>query len=195
MPSKRLAVVKKATTALKACINVLEPVPKKPTQKELKERLLTDRTALKIRTYWANHKTLIDLGAMASEVGITLKRPSIDHIIIAYYYPSNRLDELLTRFEKIAANDPVRVETQRFQEWRGQLRALSSQEEIESAVRRLMRVEGAESLRRFAVHLNTKDSSGKRKLPKTASEMKLMEAITAHLWKEKVVSKAQEGMR
>ena len=107
VPSKRLAVVKKATTALKACINVLEPVPKKPTQKELKERLLTDRTALKIRTYWANHKTLIDLGAMASEVGITLKRPSIDHIIIAYYYPSNRLDELLTRFEKIAANDPV----------------------------------------------------------------------------------------
>jgi hypothetical protein len=194
-PSKRLEAIKKAATSLKACINVLEPAPKKPTQKELKERLLTDRTALKIRTYWTNHKTLIDLGAMAREIGITLNKPSIDHIIIAYYYPSNRLDELATRFEKIAASDPATKEIQRFQEWRGELRALKTQEEMERAVQQLLQKEGADNIRLFAAHLNTKDSSGKRKLPKTATQAKLVEAVAAHLWKEKIVSKAQEGIR
>jgi hypothetical protein len=194
-PSKKLEAVKKATTALKACLNLLEPTPKKPSQKELKERLLTDRTALRIRACWDNHKALIDLVTMAHEVGLTLKKPSIDHLIIAYFYPTNKLDELLTRFEKIAANDPATKETQRFQELRGELRALKTREEIERAVQHLVQGEGAEAVRRFAVHLNTKDSSGKRKLAKTASQAKLVEAIAAHLWREKVVSKAQEGTR
>lgn len=191
--SKKSAAIKKASTALKNCISFLEPPTKKTTQKELKERLLTDGTASRIRNRWAQNKALIDLGAIAHEVGLTLKRPTIDHIIIAFYYPSNRLEELATRFEKLAVSNPGIIEIQRFQGWRGELRALKSKEQIQSALQELLQNEGIEIIRRFAVHLNTRDLSGKRKLPKSAPEAKLVDAVAGQLWKEKIISKAQEG--
>ncbi|MDQ7784145.1 MAG: hypothetical protein RDU20_14770 [Desulfomonilaceae bacterium] len=191
--SKRSQAVKKLTTALDSCIKLLVPTPKKPTQKDLKEQLLADGTALRIRSVWNNHKAIIDLPAMAREVGITLKKPTIDHLIIAYYHPENRLKELATRLDEIAANDPARIEIDRFQKLRGELRALRTREEMESAVERLVDEEGIEMVRRFAGHLNAKDSSGKRKLPKNASQTRVIDAVSAHLWKEKMVSKAQEG--
>lgn len=191
--AKRAQAVKKAATALDACIKLLEAAPKKPTQKELKEQLLTDSTALRIRSHWNNHKAVIDLPAMGREVGIGLKKPTIDHLIIAYYYPDDRLEELAKRFDEIAANDPATVEIQRFQKWRGEFRSLLTQEEIRRAVERLVKDEGIEVVRRFAMHLNTKDSSGRQRLRKTATPAKLIEAVAAQLWKEKMVSKAQEG--
>lgn len=194
-PSKRSQAVKKLMTALNACIKLLVPAPKKVTQKELKEKLLTDKTALRIRALWNNHKAIIDLPSMAREVGITLKKPSIDHLIIAYYHPENRLEELAARFEEMAANDPARIEIERFQKWRGDMRALRTQEEVQRAVECLVDEKGIEVVRRFAGHLNTKDSSGRRRLPKTASRARLIDAVTAHLWKEKMVSRAQEGAR
>jgi hypothetical protein len=194
-PSKQLEAIKKATTGLKACINLVAPTPKKPTQKELKERLLADRKALKIRALWTAHKTCVDLRGMADEVGLMHKKPSIDHIVMAYYYPSNRLDELLDRFEGIAANDPAAKEIKRLQDLRGALRALHTLEEIENALLVLVQEEGLGAMRRFAVHLDTKDSSGKRRLAKTASQGALVKAVAAHLWTEKKRSEAQEGKR
>jgi hypothetical protein len=194
-PSTRSQAVKKLTTALNACIKLLVPAPKKVSQKELKEKLLTDRTALRIRALWNNHKAIIDLPSMARDVGIPVKKPTIDHLIIAYYYPENRLDELAERFDEIAANDPARIELERFQKWRGELRALRTAEEVGRAVERLVDEEGVEVVRRFAGHLDVKDSSGKRRLAKNALQPRLIDAVTASLWKEKMVSKAQEGAR
>ncbi len=194
-PSERSQAVKKLTTALNACIKLLVPPPKKVTPKELKERLLTDRTALRIRALWNNHKAVIDLPSMAREVGIALKKPSIDHLIIAYYHPVNRLEQLAEKFDEIAANDPARIEIERFQKWRGDLRGLRTKEEVDREVESLVEREGIEVVRRFAGHLNAKDSSGKRKLRKDASLAKLIDSVTSHLWQEKMVSKAQEGGR
>lgn len=194
-PSQRSEAIKKATKALAACVKLLELTPKRPTQKALKEQLLTEKTALKIRACWQQHKAIIDLGRMATEIGLKLKKPSIDHLIIAYYYPINRLQELATKVENIAANNPACIETKRFQEWRGELRAMNTLEQIGHAVQCLAQREGTETMRRFAVHLNTRDLSGKKRLAKNASPAKLVEAVSSHLWREKVVSEVQEGRR
>ena len=53
---------------------------------------------------------------------------------------------------------------------------------------------GVEIVRRFAEYLDTKDLSGNKKLSKKASVPKLVDAVATHLWKEKINSRAQEGL-
>lgn len=189
-PSKRIAAIRRGIGSLKACIKLVEP-----TQKELKQDLLTNKTAMRIRTLWNDCRKLIDLNVIAKEAGLTLKRPSLDHVVLAYYHPKNRLEDLLKRLEAIAASDPARVEIQLFQEWRGHLRALPNQEAVAKAVEALVTERGEKVAKGFAAYLNAKDISGKRKLPKNAPLPKLVEAVACHLWNERIVSKAQEGAR
>lgn len=187
-PAKQLAAVNKAIRALNTCLQSIEP-----TQKELKQELLTNKEAMKIRTLWDGIRKSVDLPRMAKEMGLTVKKPSLDHILLGYYYPQNRLRDLVQKFETIAASDPARAEIARFQQWRGELRALRSHPDVEEGVKRLVAAQGVDIVRRFAAHLSTKDSSGKRKLPKTARVDKLIEAVAAQLWKERLISRAQEG--
>jgi len=189
-PAKKSEAIKKAISSLKASIKLVEP-----TQRDLKQELLTDKTAIKIRSLWNDAKKAIDLNAMARELGLTLKRPTIDHVMLGYYYPERKLEELAKRLEAAVANDPERIEIQQFQEWRGRLRAMNREDDIARGVQRLVEEQGEPVVRRFAVHLKTKDASGRRKLPKTASLSKVIDAVATQLWKERMVSKAQEGVR
>jgi len=188
-PRKRLDALSKAIAAFESLIKNLQP-----TQKEIKQELLTNRTAMKIREMWNSNKKLFDLNPLARELRLALKKPGIDHIILGYYYPTDRLEELARRFEDIEKRDPAIKEKQAFQEWRGWLRSKASQAEIVSEIVLIADREGVDILRRFAEHLNTKDCSGAKKLSKKAAVPKLVDALAAHLWKEKMKSKAQEGL-
>jgi hypothetical protein len=187
-PKKRSVALGKAVATFEALTKSLQP-----TQKEIKQELLTNRTAMKIREIWNGNKKLFDLTALARELGLALKKPSIDHIILGYYYPTDRLKELAIRLEGLEKLDPSIKEKQIFQEWRGRLRSKTSQAEIVAEIVLIADRDGVEILRRFAEHLDTKDLSGSKKLSKKAAIPKLVDAVAAHLWKEKMRSKAQEG--
>lgn len=196
MKSKLIqAPLGKRETAIKTVVAALQRALKslQPPQTELKQTLLTDKTAMRIREIWNSNKKLFDLSVLAKELELTLKKPTLDHILLGYYHPTNRLHDLLVRFERIYAADPSREKEQRFQEWRGKIRSLRSQEEMSSELGRIVEQHGAESVREFAKQLQVKDLSGKRKLPKDAKESRLIEALSTHLWSEKQTSRAQEG--
>ncbi len=192
----RKAQLKKSSVALSKAVATLEALIKglQPTQKEIKQELLTNRTAMKIREMWNNNKKLFDLTPLARELGLALKKPTIDHIILGYYYPTDRLGELARTFEDIEKRDPSMKEKQTFQEWRGRLRSKRSQDEVAGEILQIAERNGVEIVRRFAEYLGTKDLSGNKKLSKKASVPKLVDAVVAHLWGEKINSRAQEGL-
>ena len=187
-PSKRQAVITKAVAALNLLTKLL-----RPTQRELTEELLTNKSAMRIRELYSGNKKLFDLASMARELGLKLQKPSMDHILIGYYFPTDRLDELKKKFERIVENDPNAALKRTFQEWRGMLRTLGSEEDIAGRIRRLVQSDGTDKIREFAKHLITKDLSTNKRLPKNASEDKLVRALAARIWHEKMQSRAQEG--
>jgi len=186
---KKAAVLKKAIGHLEKLLKSLQP-----TQKEIKQELLTNRTAMMIREIWNTNKGLFNLPEMAKELSLKVKRPSIDHIIIGYYFPHDRLEQLAHRFEKIAQSDPSSEQRRVFQEWRVRLRTRMSQEEIQAELLDLVEAKGVDPVRKFAEFLTTKDLTGNRKLSKTASASRLVEALVIRLWREKMTSRAQEGL-
>jgi hypothetical protein len=187
-PNKRAAAIEKAIASLKTWLKGLQP-----TQKEIKENLLTDETAIKIRSIYSSNKGLFDLKDIARQLGLTLQRPNIDHIIIGYYHPHNHLNDLLRNFEKAAQQDPTAPRLRKFQEWRGQLRSLKSVEDVIREVERIVEKEGIDTVRGFAEHLNARDFERGKKLAKNAPVPKVVQAVASHLWSEKMRSKAQEG--
>jgi hypothetical protein len=187
-PNKRATAIQKAITSLETWLKGLQP-----TQKEIKEELLTNEKAITIRSIHNSNKGLLDLKQLAGQLRLTVEKPNIDHVIAGYYYPDNRLDDLLKRFENAALQDPTMAKLKRFQEWRGQLRSLKSAEDIASGLERLVENEGVDTVRRFAEHLNARDLERNRKLAKNAPVPKLVQAVASHLWSEKIRSKAQEG--
>ncbi|MFC1834937.1 hypothetical protein ACFL2Q_09405 [Thermodesulfobacteriota bacterium] len=187
-PKKRATAIKNALTNLKKLSKSLEP-PKK----ELKAKLMTHPTAIEIREIYADNKRIIDLKPLADDLGLTLKKPTIDHILIGHFYPTDRLNQLADRFREMQKSDPARGNKQLYQEWRGRLRSLGSQDLIAKEVERLIEEQGTDQVRGFAAHVKTKELTSKRKLAKNASVERLVAALAGKLWSEKMTSRAQEG--
>jgi hypothetical protein len=185
---KQQAAAKTAETDLKKWIKKLEP-----TQKDLKQQLITHPTAINIRELYNNNKKSIDLKSLANELGLNLKKPTIDHIMIGHFYPRDNLSELEQRLMKQADSDPAARDGKVFIEWRGMLRSCDSEKQIKSNLEELISKEDIGSLRRFAEYMKTKDNRGNRKLPTNASKDDLVKALAAQLWKEKMKDRALEG--
>jgi len=113
--------------------------------------------------------------------------------VVTAYYHNNALQELARKLEDIVRADGSRARKDMFQQWRGELRTLTSQEIVANEIRIKIIEQGLASVRSFAEHLGAKDPETRRKLAKNATEKRLIEAVTAHLWKEKMDSRAQEG--
>jgi hypothetical protein len=187
-PEKRAKITPKVLRSLHVWTRALAP-----TQKEIKQELLTNETAIEIREIYHSDKKLFDLLPLAQDLAIFAKRPTIDHILAGYYYPENRLRQLKEKFESIVDSDPAMQRKRMFLEWRGRLRSLTSEEEIAKEINRLIASEGLKTVREFAAHLKTRDLNGKRKLPRNSALSRMVKAVSTHLWREKMTSKALEG--
>ena len=123
---------------------------------------------------------------------MTVKKPTLDHVVTVHYH-KNALLDLAGKLEAIVRADGSRARKDMFQQWRGELRTLTSQEIVANEINLKITEHGLDLVRSFAEHLGAKDPATRRKLARNASEKRLIEAVTAHLWKEKMDSRAQEG--
>ncbi len=103
------------------------------------------------------------------------------------------LPALAAKLEAIVEADGSRARRDMFQQWRGELRTQTSRETIADEIRLKITSQGLPMVRCFAEHLGAKDPKSGRRLAKNATQHRLVEAVTAHLWKEKMDSRAQEG--
>lgn len=186
--TKRRTVSQQAVKSVKGWLKKLQP-----SQKDLKKELLTHPQAMEIREIWDGNKKLLPMNDLARELGLTVKKPTIDHILLGFYYPEDRLDELAARLKKAAANDPALAEREAFVDLRARLRSQTSQDSITEELERIADNDGVDKLRRFAEAIRTKDPKSNRKLSKRAKPDRLIDAISHQLWHEKLKSKAQEG--
>ncbi len=186
----------RAITCLRRCLEQFTPRPVEthppPSRADIRKKLLTDPVALKIRETWTENRRLIDIKAFARDAGVTVKNPTLDHVV-AVYYQKNGLLDLAGKLEEIVKADGSRAKRDMFQQWRGELRTLTSQETIADEIRLKITQQGLPMVRAFAEHLGAKDPKSRRKLAKNATQQRLVDAVTAHLWKEKMDSRAQEG--
>ncbi|MEW6348683.1 MAG: hypothetical protein AB1646_06445 [Thermodesulfobacteriota bacterium] len=186
----------KAITSLRKCLEQFTTHPSETapphSRAEIRNKLLTDPIALKIRETWTENRRLIDLKALARDAGVTVKNPTLDHVVAAYYQRRG-LPALSGKLEAIAKADGSRAKREMFQQWRGELRTLTSKENIADEIRLKIARQGLPTVRSFAEHLGTRDPNNRKKLAKNATEQRLVDAVTAHLWKEKMDSRAQEG--
>lgn len=188
-PKKRKAVIEKAVKAVKSWTESLTP-----SQAELKKELLTNSTAIRIREIYSTHKKSINLLSFAKDLGLTIKRPSVDHIIIGHYYPVDRLDELAAKLETLAQADPAVQARKKFQDWRARLKSLQSKDLIADEMDQLIDDHGLQAVRDFAAYLKTKSPTGRGMLGKRAKRENVVKAVAAHLWTEKMTTRAQEGV-
>jgi hypothetical protein len=187
-PKNRTATIEKAIKSLKSWTKSL-----RPSQTQLKKELLTNPTAIRIRQIYGDHKKSINLRLFGEELGLTVKTPTLDHILIGYYYPLDRLHDLTTRFEALANADPATQARKKFQDWRSELKSCGSKDSIADELDRLITDHGLEAVREFAAYLKTKSSTGRGKLGRRASRANVVKAVAAHLWNEKMTTRAQEG--
>ena len=158
---------------LRQALEQFTPLPRstyvQPSRADIRKTLLTDPIALKIQEIWSDNRRIIDVRALAADSGVTVKNPTLDHVVTAYYQ-KNALHELAGKLEAIVRADGSRARKDMFQQWRGELRTLTSQEIMAHEIKIKITDQGLALVRSFAEHLGARDPNTRRKLAKNATE-------------------------